>query len=71
VNQSKSDRHAMPVGEPIDQEVVSFRVQFNEKSPFGDRVREGARRMPQSAIDAEVEASSPNPPNAAMMGEGD
>jgi len=56
MNQSKSDRHAMPVGEPIDQEVVSFRAQFDEKSPLDDLVREGARRMLQSAIDAEVEA---------------
>jgi hypothetical protein len=46
----------MPVGEPIDQDVVSFHVQFDEKSPLDEPVREGASRMLQSAIDAEVEA---------------
>jgi len=46
----------VPVGEQLDPEVVSFRAQFDQKSPLDELVREGARRMLQSAIDAEVEA---------------
>jgi transposase-like protein len=42
--------------ETVDPEVLAFRQQFDEKSPLDELVREGARRMLQSAIDAEVEA---------------
>jgi len=56
MDQSRTDRPAVPVGEQLDPEVVSFRAQFDQKSPLDELVREGARRMLQSAIDAEVEA---------------
>lgn len=52
----KTDRREVPVDEPLDPEVVAFRAQFNECSPLDELVREGARRMLQSAIDAEVDA---------------
>ena len=45
----------MPVDETVDPEVLAFRQQFDEKSPLDQLVREGARRMLQAAIDAEVE----------------
>ncbi len=56
MNQIKTDRHGVPVGQRVDAEVISFRAQFDERSPLDDLVREGARRMLQSAIDAEVES---------------
>ena len=56
MNKTKTDRQTMPVDEPLDPEVVSFRAQFDQKSPLDELVREGARRMLQSAIDAEVDA---------------
>lgn len=52
----KTDRREVPVDKPLDPEVVSFRAQFDERSPLDQLVREGARRMLQSAIDAEVDA---------------
>lgn len=55
MNKTKTDRHAVPVDEQLDPEVVSFRAQFDQKSPLDELVREGARRMLQSAIDAEVD----------------
>ena len=56
MNQTKTDRAAVPVGEQLDPEVISFRAQFDQRSPLDEIVREGARRMLQSAIDAEVDA---------------
>lgn len=55
MNQTKTDRPALPVGEHLDPEVISFRAQFNQRSPLDAIVLEGTRRMLQSAIDAEVE----------------
>ena len=56
MNQTKTDRLAVPVDTQLDPEVISFRAQFDQKSPLDELVREGARRMLQSAIDAEVDA---------------
>ena len=56
MNQSKTERPAVLVDEQVDAEVVSFRTSFDQKSPLDELVREGARRMLQSAIDAEVES---------------
>ncbi|TWU62556.1 Transposase, Mutator family [Crateriforma conspicua] len=55
MTKTKTDRHDVLVDQQIDPEVVSFRAQFDQKSPLGEIVREGARRMLQSAIDAEVD----------------
>ena len=44
-----------PVEQPLDHEVVEFRANFEASSPLDELVREGARRMLQAAIDAEVE----------------
>lgn len=41
--------------EPIDAEVLAFREQFEGCSPLDELVREGAQRMLQTAIDAEVD----------------
>lgn len=56
MNQTKTDRRPVPVDEQLDPEVISFQAQFDQKSPLDEIVREGARRMLQSAIDAEVDA---------------
>ena len=56
MNQSKTERQPVLVDKQVDPEVVSFRTSFDQKSPLDELVREGARRMLQSAIDAEVEA---------------
>jgi len=39
-----------------DPEVLEFRARFEERSPLDDLVREGARKMLQHAIEAEVDA---------------
>ena len=54
MTKTKTERQTMPVDNQLDPEVISFRAQFDEKSPLDEIVREGARRMLQSAIDAEV-----------------
>ena len=56
MSQIKTDRSSMPVDHELDPEVVAFRTQFDDPSPLDGLVREGARRMLQAAIDAEVEA---------------
>ena len=38
-----------------DPEVVNFRANFESRSPLDELIREGARRMLQAAIDAEVD----------------
>lgn len=53
---TKTDRQDVPVDQHLDPKVLSFRAQFDQKSPLDQIVREGARRMLQSAIDAEFEA---------------
>ena len=56
MTKTKTDRPDVPVDSQLDPEVISFRAQFDQRSPLDEIVREGARRMLQSAIDAEVEA---------------
>lgn len=55
MTKSKIDRPELPVDDELDSEVISFRDQFDQKSPLDELVREAARRMLQSAIDAEVD----------------
>ncbi len=55
MNKTTTERRSVPVGQELDAEVLAFRQQFDEQSPLDELVREGARRMLQSAIDAEVE----------------
>ena len=54
MTKTKTERQTMPVDNQLDPAVIAFRAQFDEKSPLDEIVREGARRMLQSAIDAEV-----------------
>ena len=56
MNKTKTDRRATPVDEPLDSEVIAFQQQFDERSPLDELIREGARKMLQEAINAEVEA---------------
>ncbi|MDH3692282.1 MAG: IS256 family transposase [Gammaproteobacteria bacterium] len=56
MHKTKTDRRSTPVAQDLDPEVVAFRQQFDERSPLDDLVQEGARRMLQAAIDAEVES---------------
>ncbi len=56
MNKTKTDRRVTPVDEPLAPEVIAFRQQFDERSPLDELVREGARKMLQEAINAEVEA---------------
>ena len=55
MTKTNADRQDVPVEQPLDPDVLSFRAQFDQKSPLDEIVREGARRMLQSAIDAEVD----------------
>jgi hypothetical protein len=56
MTKTKTERSNVPVDQQTDPEVISFRAQFDRRSPLDEIVREGARRMLQSAIDAEVDA---------------
>lgn len=56
MKKSKTERISTPVEKPVAREVLAFREQFEDCSPLDQIVREGARRMLQEAIDAEVEA---------------
>lgn len=51
-----TDRLDLPADNQLDPEVLAFRRQFDDRSPLDEIVHEGARRMLQAAIDAEVEA---------------
>jgi hypothetical protein len=41
--------------EAPDSEVLDFRANFQDRSPLDELIRAGARRMLQSAIEAEVD----------------
>lgn len=56
MSQSKLDRQSPPEAVDVDAEVLEFRDHFDGKSPLDELVREGARRMLQSAIDLEVDS---------------
>jgi putative transposase len=63
VNQSTKEGVARPApksGNPgdsqVDPEVVAFRAAFEERSPLDQLVHEGAQKMLQTAIEAEVDA---------------
>ena len=43
--------------ERVDQEMLAFRVQFEERSPLDEIVRVGAQRMLQAALEVEVPES--------------
>ena len=56
MNKTKADRRRRPVDQELDPEVIAFRQQFDDRSPLDQLVREGARKMLQEAIKAEVDA---------------
>jgi transposase-like protein len=61
MSKTTTDRLNVPEIEPIDptrktQEVLAFRQQFDDRSPLDEIIREGARRMLQAAINAEVDS---------------
>jgi len=55
MTKTKTDRRSTPVDQQLDPEVLAFRQQFDERSPLDKLVREGARKMLQEAINAEVD----------------
>ena len=55
MTKTKADQHTSPVDETLDPEVIAFRRQFDASSSLDELVREGAQRMLQEAINAEVE----------------
>ena len=56
MKKSTTDRRTVPVDEPVDSEVIAFRQQFDGSSPLDELVREGAKKMLQAAINAEIDA---------------
>ncbi len=46
----------IPATDSLDPEVLAFRQAFDGRSPLDEIIHEGARRMLQAAIDAEVDA---------------
>lgn len=55
MSKSTARRNETPVATAPDAEVVAFRAQFEERSPLDVIVREGAQKMLQAAIEAEVD----------------
>jgi putative transposase len=49
-------KHGNPGDGPVDTEVVAFRAAFDQRSPLDQLVHEGAQKMLQTAIEAEVDA---------------
>lgn len=54
MTKSTTANSAAPVDQPVDREVLEFRAGFEAASPIDEIVRDGARRMLQTAIDLEV-----------------
>lgn len=54
MRQTTTATSSAPVDAAVDPEVIAFRANFEARSPLDELVREGARRMLQAAIDAEV-----------------
>ena len=52
---SRVDSSSTPVDDFVDPEVLAFRRHFDTRSPLDELVREGARRMLQEAIHADVD----------------
>lgn len=55
MTKTKADGRATPVDDQLDPEVIAFREHFDDHSPLDEIVRDGARRMLQAAIEAEVD----------------
>jgi putative transposase len=56
MNKTTTNNRKLPANDQHDPEVLAFRQQFDERSPLDEIIHEGARRMLQAAINAEVEA---------------
>ena len=56
MSKTTTDHRNIPETDRIDPEVLAFRQQFDDRSPLDEIIREGARRMLQVAIDAEVDS---------------
>ena len=56
MHETTTDRRNIPETERLDPEVLAFRQQFDDRSPLDEIIREGARKMLQAAIDAEVDS---------------
>jgi putative transposase len=56
MSKTTTNRHTVPVNDQPDAEVLAFRQQFDKRSPLDEIIRDGARKMLQAAIDAEVDA---------------
>ena len=54
MSQSTKEAVGNPVAE-LDAEVVTFRAQFGDQSPLDQIIRDGAQRILQAAIEAEVD----------------
>ena len=51
-NKTMKPQSSKPVGDPVAAEILEFQAAFCARAPFSETVREGARRILQTAIDA-------------------
>lgn len=56
MDQAATNTSSMPATGETDAEVLAFRAGFESQSPLDEIVRQGAQRMLQNAIHAEVDA---------------
>ena len=56
MSKTTTDHRNIPETDRLDPEVLAFRQQFDDRSPLDEIIREGARKMLQAAIDAEVDS---------------
>ena len=54
MTKSTKESSRVPDTNQPDPEVIRFRAEFDQRSPLDELVREGAQKMLQSAIEAEV-----------------
>ena len=56
MHKTTTNQANLPAGDQNDPDLLAFGQQVNERSPLDEIIQEGARRMLQAAIDAEVDA---------------
>ena len=56
MSKTTTNQPNIPDTDSFDPEVLAFRQAFDGRSPLDEIIHEGARRMLQAAIDAEVES---------------
>ena len=55
MTKATTSKRRTPAPEDLEEEVIQFRANFDDRSPLDEIVRQGAQDMLQAAINAEVQ----------------